>query len=259
MRELNAILAIGYRDFLKFYRDRTRVIGSFIFPLIFIGVLGTSLQANIGQFVGFNFITFAFTGVLAQLVFQIVAFGLISMNEERDQNLTQEIFVSPVSRYSIVIGKILGETVIAMLQAAAVLLFGLVIGVPMTLQKFLTIGPLLVAIAFLGGTFGLLVVANLRTQRSAQQLFPLFLFPQFFLAGVFSPIKSLPVFLLIPSRIVPLTYAVDLVRSVFYRGAPEAQLLVLHSPLFNFSVILVVSIVFLVLGTWLFVRNEKNR
>ncbi|KKQ07530.1 MAG: ABC-2 type transporter, partial [Candidatus Daviesbacteria bacterium GW2011_GWB1_36_5] len=69
MKELNAILTIAARDFTKLLRDRGRLIISFIFPLIFIGALGGGLQANIGKQVGFNFLTFTFTGVLAQVLF----------------------------------------------------------------------------------------------------------------------------------------------------------------------------------------------
>ncbi len=259
MLGLNTLLAIAYRDFLKFYRDRARVIASFVFPLVFIGVLGTSLQANLRGVAGYNFITFAFTGVIAQMVFQIVAIGLISLNEEREQNLTQEIMVAPISRYSIILGKILGETVVALLQAGAIVLFGLVIGVKLSAQQFLELGPGLVIVALMGGAFGVFILANLKTQRAATQIFPFVLFPQFFLAGVFSPIKSLPLYLLIPSRLVPLTYAVDLVRNIYYRGKPEYAKIVLFNPAFDLLVVVGFFVVFLFLGTYFFVRNERNK
>lgn len=47
MREINAILTIAYRDVAKFLRDRTRLVASLIFPIIFVAILGGSLQANI--------------------------------------------------------------------------------------------------------------------------------------------------------------------------------------------------------------------
>lgn len=256
----HAVRALAYREILKFYRDRTRVVASFIFPLVFIGVLGTSLQANLGQTAGFNFITFAFTGVVAQLVFQIVAVGLISLNEDREQNLTQAIFVTPISRHLIIISKILGETAVALLQGAAIVLFGLAIGVPLRLSEIAILGLLLPVIAFLGGAFGVFVLSNIRTQRAANQIFPFVLFPQFFLSGVFSPVKVLPWYLLVPSRLMPLTYAVDLVRGVYYRGdAALTARLVLFNPWLDLVVIFGFIALFLFAGAQLFVRNEKNR
>ena len=61
----------------------------------------------------------------------------------------------------------------------------------------------------LGGAFGILVLANLGNQQRVRQIFPLVIFPQFFLAGVFNPITRLPPFLFILSRAAPMTYAVD--------------------------------------------------
>ncbi len=49
MKELNAILTIAYRDLLKFLRDRTRIVSTFILPLLLVGILGGSLESNLGQ------------------------------------------------------------------------------------------------------------------------------------------------------------------------------------------------------------------
>src|SRR4030095_1503580 len=62
MSDVNAILAIAYRDLLKFLRDRARIGFSFIFPIFFIGILGGSLQSNLGAGAGYNLVIFTFTG-----------------------------------------------------------------------------------------------------------------------------------------------------------------------------------------------------
>ena len=60
---LPAVAVIAYRDVLKFLRDRPRLISTLIFPFVFVGALGGSLQANLGATAGYNFMTFVFTGV----------------------------------------------------------------------------------------------------------------------------------------------------------------------------------------------------
>src|SRR5512140_885597 len=102
MTNVNAILVIAYRDLLKLLRDHMRLVTSLIFPFIFIGILGGSLQASFGKTAGFDYLTFTFTGVLAQTLFTSAAQGVISLIDDRENDFTQEIFVSPVSRYSIV-------------------------------------------------------------------------------------------------------------------------------------------------------------
>ncbi len=110
MKELNAILTIAYRDLLKFLRDRTRIVSTFVLPLLLVGILGGSLESNLGQSAQYSLLTFTFVGVLAQTLFQSSASGVISLVEDRESDFSQEIFVSPISRYSIVFGKILGES-----------------------------------------------------------------------------------------------------------------------------------------------------
>src|SRR5207245_4053033 len=79
MSEASAILVLAHRDFAKLLRDRQRIIADFSFPLIFIGILGTTLRAGFGERAGINLLHFVFTGVLAQTVWQSSAMGLISL------------------------------------------------------------------------------------------------------------------------------------------------------------------------------------
>jgi len=259
MIEVNAILALSYRDLMKFLRDMPRLVSSFIFPLVFIGVLGGSMQANLGSGAGYDFLLFVFTGVLAQTLFTSSASGIVSLIEDRENDFSQEIFVSPISRYSIIFGKILGESLVALAQGAGILLFGLVIGLPLSPLRILALLPVSIAACLFGGAFGVIILSNLRSQRAANQIFPFILLPQYFLAGVFSPIKVLPFYLDILSKLSPMRYAVDLARGVFYLGQPDYPKVVLEGPLFNLVVMGVMFAVFLVVGTFLFVRGERNR
>lgn len=257
--ELKAILSIAFRDLTKLLRDRPRILASLVFPIIFIGALGGSLQSNWGDETGYNLLTFVFTGVFAQTMFQSTASGLISLVEDRVNDFSQELFVAPVSRYAILLGKILGETMVSSFQGIAILIFGMIVGVPLTLSQLLMWIPVAIVASFLGGSFGLIVMANMGNERSAQQIFPFLLFPQFFLAGVFSPIKELPFVLLILSRIAPMTYAVDLARGIYYLGSPEYAKVVLHNPVFNLMVIAAFFVAFMGIGTYFFVRNERDK
>ena len=258
-REVNAISAIAFRDFLKLLRDPARMVSTFVFPLIFIGVLGSSMQANLGSAAGYNILVFTFTGVLAQTVYQSTTTGIISLMDDRENDFSQEIFVSPISRYSIILGKILGETLVAFPQGAAILLFASVIGVPLSWAQ---VGGLAVAgffSALYGGAFGVMLLSLVTNRRAADQIFPFLLLPQYFTAGIFAPIKVLPPYLEILSLLSPLRYAVDLTRGIFYWGQPEYGRIVLATPLVNLGVIGVSFVIFLVIGTFLFVRSERNR
>lgn len=259
MHEVSAILAIAHRDLVKLLRDRARLASDFAFPLIFIGVLGTSLQAGFGTPGGFNLLTFVFTGVLGQTVWQSAALGVISLVADREQDFSQEMFVSPISRYSIIFGKIIGESLVALPQALAILAFGFVIGVPLSLPALLALIPVAFVVAIFGGAFGVLVLSNLKSQQSANQIFPFVMLPQFFLAGVFNPIDNLPWFLDILSRLAPMRYAIDLVRDVYYAVHPEPVRVALLNAPTNLAIMAAMFGLFMLAGTTLFVRSERNR
>jgi ABC-2 type transport system permease protein len=255
--EASAILALAHRDFIKLLRDRQRMVADFAFPLIFIGILGTSLQAGFGnQAGGINLLDYVFTGVLAQTVWQSSALGLISLLADREQDFSQEIFVSPISRYSIILGKIIGESLVALPQALAIIAFGFILQIHMAPEQLLRMALAMVVIALFGGAFGVIVLANLSSQRAANQIFPFVMLPQFFLAGIFNPIQNLPLPLDILSRLAPMRYAVDLLRDAFYGSSSDV---VLASATTNLLIIGALFVVFMVVGTFLFVRAERNR
>ena len=129
MTNLNTILTVAYRDLLKFMRDRPRIISSFVFPFVMILFLGESLEASMGKAMGYDFKLFVFTGVYAQTLFQSAMLGIISLLDDRDNDFSQEIFVSPVSRYAIIIGKVLGESLVAMAQGIGILAFGVLLAI----------------------------------------------------------------------------------------------------------------------------------
>jgi ABC-2 type transport system permease protein len=259
MHELSAILAIAHRDFVKLLRDRPRIIGDLAFPLIFIAILGTSLQAGFGSAGGINLLTFVFTGVLAQTVWQSSALGVISLIADREQDFSQEMFVSPISRYAIIAGKIMGESLVALPQAVAIVVLGFALGVPLSVPVLIALIPIVFIIAIFGGAFGVLILSNLKSQQAANQIFPFVMLPQFFLAGVFNPIGHLPWYLDIASHLSPMRYAIDLVRDVYYGALPDAEPIALLDLPTNLAIIGVVFVGLLVVGTTLFVRSERNR
>jgi ABC-2 type transport system permease protein len=259
MNELGPILAIAQRDLMKLLRDRPRIVSTLVFPLLLIGILGGSLQSNLGRSVGFNFLAFTFTGVLGMTLFQSSAQGVISLISDRENDFSQEMFVSPISRYSIVFGKILGESLVALPQGLAIVVFAYVVGVRASAVQLGGVAVASLLLCLLGGAFGILVLANLTSQEAASQVFTFVMLPQYFLAGIFNPINVLPPWLELLSRISPMRYAVDLTRGAFYAGRPEAPRVVLDSPVLDLAVIAAMFSIFLVIGTALFVRRERNR
>ncbi|MDR0322225.1 MAG: ABC transporter permease, partial [Treponema sp.] len=104
LRELNAVITIGMREITLFLKSPAKLIMSLIFPIMFLGMLGGQLSQNMGMNMGFDFNTFMLVGMLVQTIFMVMGNGVVSLVEDRDNEFNQEMLVSPVSRYSLVLG-----------------------------------------------------------------------------------------------------------------------------------------------------------
>jgi ABC-2 type transport system permease protein len=257
--QLSALLMIAQRDLIKFTRDRARLLIGFVLPFLFIGVFGGALQANLGGLTGYNLVPFAFTGVLGMTLFESAAMGIISLIEDRENDFSKEMFVAPISRFTIVSGKVLGETLVALTQGVGIVAFGLLIRVGLDPVHLLLLVPAALVSCLLGAGFGVATMAALPNRRAAQQIFPFVMMPQYFLAGVFVPIKVLPLILDVISRVSPMRYAVDLMRSAFYAGTPQYRRVVLEGAAIDLAVMVALFAVFISVGTVVFVRRERNR
>ena len=259
MIEASAALAIAQRDFTKLFRDRARIFTDVLVPIFVFGLLGGMLNFAFGRAIGYDFLIFVLTGVFAQSLWQSTALGMVFLLEDRENDFSQEIFVSPISRYTIVLGKILGEALVALPQGITALLLLVLIGLRPSVEQLVGLVGAAAAICLFGGAFGLVILGFVSSRRASQQIFGFLILPQYFLAGVFNPVQGLPPWLDAVARIAPLRYAVDLARNVFYAGRPEAGETVLNPVAVDVAAIALFVAVLLPLGTFLFTRAERNR
>src|SRR5580658_7111972 len=130
--ELSGVAAIAQRDVTKLLRDRPRLAVNLAFPVLLIGGLGAVLQPTVGRVTGLNAVALAFTGVLAASLFQSAAAGMISIVEDRENDFSRELFVAPVSRLTLMAGKVAGESAVAVFQGVCIVAFAVAVGVRMT-------------------------------------------------------------------------------------------------------------------------------
>ena len=260
-REFNAAVTIFGRDILRFVRDwKNNLAFSLFFPVAFLGILGGTIGQNLGAGLGYNYLQFVLLGMAAALVLQTTMMNMTSLVEERETGFTQEMFVSPVSRYSIIVGKIAGSSFQSVVQLLVLFLVALAIGIPLGLTGVGLILLVTPVVLLLGGSLGILLCGIFGSNpKAADQAVIMIIFPQLFLSGALIPIRNSTGILGVLAHLMPLTYLVDLLRGVFYQGTPTYSQVVLYSPVVDLAVAIVLSLAFLVAGTFLFVRGERNR
>jgi ABC-2 type transport system permease protein len=259
VRELSALLAIAQRDVTKLLRDRPRLAVNLAFPVLLIAGLGGLLQATVGRVTGLSTITLSFTGVFAASLFQSSAAGMISIVEDRENDFSRELFIAPVSRLSLLAGKITGESVVALCQGTCITAFAVVIGVRMTGWQVVGLAVTGVGCCLLGAAFGLATIAALPNQRSAMQIFQFLIIPQYVLGGVLVPLAGAPRLLGDLAWAMPMRYCVDLTRAAFYAGKPGYHLVVTGGVALDVAVIAALTVLLLAAGAALFDHRERVR
>jgi len=258
-RELNAIITIMARDITLFFKSPGTIIMSLAMPVVMMGMLGGSLAQNMAGGLGFNFGQFMLVGMIVNMLFMTTTMGVTSLVEDRTTDFTQEMMISPISRYSIVIGKIFGSSFGAIVGMAGTLVVGLFMGYTLSAGQLLALLALAPLMCLSAGALAMIVIGLIKSNRMANLAVMLITMPQMFLSGAIIPINNSSGILFVISRILPMTYCLDLARAVVYAGTPEYDSVVLFNPAITLTVIAAITVVCLVTGTFFFARSEKNR
>jgi len=260
MFELKAIITIWKREAIRYIRDRSRIFSTLFQPLMFLLIFGTGLRSALtpANF-GLDFLKFMYPGIIAMNVMGIAFFSTVSTVWDREFGFLKEILVAPISRISIVIGKILGAITIASTQALLLLVLAPFIGISLHLFIVIKLFFFMMLLAFAIAGMGLLIASLMKSMESFGLFMQVLIFPMFFLSGAFFPLTSVPTWMTVLSRINPLTYGVDGMRQIVLNSqiAPAvAQKIFLYPITFNIVILLLFSLVMISLASWAFNRRE---
>jgi ABC-2 type transport system permease protein len=224
-RNLKAIGIVWYREILRYLRDWVRFSTSLVMPLLFLFVLGSGLAANFNpagtgtaRGVGVNYQTFVFPGVLSMAVLFTAISSGISIVWDREFGFLREMLVAPISRSSVVLGKVLGGCTVALLQGMIMLIFAPLAGVSLNAMLVIALLLEMALMAFSTTSLGLVIASRLRSMESFQVILQFVLAPMFFLSGALFPLTNESGWLVFLNKIDPVTYSVDPLRQVVMAG-----------------------------------------
>ena len=257
--EVQAVVAVTARDVTLTLKSPGTLVMGLAMPLMMMGLIGGNLMQNMTGGIGYDFGQFMLVGMLVNMLFMMTTMGMTTLIDDSDSNFSNEMLVAPVSRYSIIVGKILGSAFMALVSCLGVLVVGLAMGITLSPGKLLVLLALAPLMCLAGGAGAGMVMGVIKSKKAANMVVMLITMPQMFLSGVIIPIASSSGVLLVLSRLLPMTYCVDLARSVVYAGTPEYSEVVLFNPAVSLGVVGVLTVVFLVVGTYLYQRSEKMR
>ena len=259
LQEINAALTIAFREIINTIKSPEKIIPTIIMQFMFLVFMGGGISQNLGINMGFNFNEFMVVGMVINVLFMTTGQGITTLIEDRENDFTQEIFVSPVSRVSVIIGKTTGASVTAYIPFLATIIMGMFMGVSVGDGKLLTLLAISPLICIVGCSIGILLLGFIQKSSTMGVITMMVSMIQMFLGGALFPINHSTGLISFFSHLMPMTYCLDFTRGIFYHGKPEYAQIVMYSPSFNLLIITAFTTLFFVVGTYFFVRSEKNK
>lgn len=247
MSGMSAIYTIWYRNVLKYFRMKSRIIGSLGMPFFFMVIIGFGLNSAISlPGMQVNYVEFIAPGIISMSILFSSMFSGVQLVIDKQIGFLKETLIAPVSRLHLMIGQTIGGATTAVLQGLLVFIISIIIGVKMPTFSGIIIS--LVFMFLIGLSFtslGIAFASRMEDTHGFQLIVNFVLFPVFFLSGALFPLDRIPDWLSFLTYLDPLTYGVEGMR---YGMLGASQL----NPLLCFGVLSGFLLIVLLLGSFLF-------
>jgi ABC-2 type transport system permease protein len=220
---IRATWVVAYRELLTFLSDRSRIVASIVFPLLFLAIFGGGFSSIVGQMAGgIGIVQFMYPGIVAQSVVFAALFAGTSVVTDRETGALRELLVAPLSRTGIVLGKAVGAAGQALLEVLALLVIAPIVGVRLDLAIVIGLLPVVILLSAGLSGLGILIASFAPSQAGFQLMMQALVFPLVFLAGVFFPVDQVPPWMELLSKANPVTYGVDAIRQIILGSGPAS-------------------------------------
>jgi ABC-2 type transport system permease protein len=246
---------------VRFVRQPNRVFGAVGQPLIFWLLFGAGLGPSFEMpdaAAGLSYREYFFPGTLVLILLFTAIFATISIIEDRREGFLQSVLVAPLPRWSMVLGKILGGTLIALVAAAVFLLLGFTLDLPLGFVSTLaTLGHLFV-VGLALTALGFAIAWRMDSTQGFHAIMSVFLLPMWLLSGAFFPPGDNWIGWIMCAN--PLTYAVAGLRRLLYlEASEEVRAAAFPASLPGGWTCGVVTVIFVVVMFWLAWRVSARR
>ncbi|MCX6726342.1 MAG: ABC transporter permease [Candidatus Shapirobacteria bacterium] len=207
------IYILWLRQVKKYFRSRSRIVGSLGQPLLFLVAFGFGFGSIYAKAGNGNYIQFLAPGIILMSVLFTAIFSGIDLIWDRQFGFLKETMVAPVSRLSIILGKTLGGATVAAIQGLIVFGLTLIIGFRPTDWLMMPMALVFVFIvSLLFTSLGVAIASILEDMQGFQLIMNFLVMPIFFLSGALFPLQGIPKAIEMIARIDPMSYGIDGLR-----------------------------------------------
>jgi ABC-2 type transport system permease protein len=217
---------LWWRELVRFYRQRSRVVGVIASPIVFWAVLGSGFGTSFhsGNAAGQQYyLDYFYPGVLIMIVLFTSIFTMMSVIEDRKEGFLLSVMVAPVPRSAIVLGKVLGGTTLSAAQGLIFLIFAPLVGIRFGFVTFLLVVLVVFLVSFALTALGFAIAWPMDSTSAFHAIINLFLIPLWLLSGALFPLAGASRWIRILMRINPLTYGVEGLRKLLFPLGPRVS------------------------------------
>jgi len=216
---------LWWREVVRFYRQRTRVVGVIASPVVFWLVIGSGFGSSFrsgGSAGQQHYLDYFYPCALIMIVLFTSIFTMMSVIEDRKEGFLLSVLVAPVPRSAIVLGKVLGGTTLSTIQGLIFLAFAPLVGVHVSPGDFLLVVLTVFLVSFALTALGFAIAWPMDSTQAFHAVINLFLIPLWLLSGALFPLAGASGWIRLLMRVNPLTYGVEALRSLLYPASSDA-------------------------------------
>ena len=245
------IYTLWLREMKWLVRAKSRLIASIVQPFLWLAIIGVGMSSTFGTIPGTNitFLQFMTSGVIGMTLLFSSTMAGVSVLWDKQFGFMKEILVAPVSRTQIMLGKVLGGMTTSILQGLLLLVAAAAIGIrPSGIVELLQVLVFMVLISASFVSIGLAFASRMEDPIAFPIVMNFLIMPLFFLSGGMYVANTAPAWLSFLSRLDPLTYGVDGIRTAILGTSQLSQ----FSVWLDFAVLGVFTVAMILLGSYLF-------
>ena len=222
---VTSLRAIVFRESLRFIHQRERFIAALLRPLVWLLVFAAGFRAALGLSIippYQTYITYE-TYIVPGLCGMILLFkgmqSSLSLVYDREMGAMKLLLTSPLPRWWLLFCKLLGSTVISILQVYAFLIIAALFGIDMPAWGYVTVLPALLVAGLMLGSLGLVLSSLIKQLENFAGVMNFVIFPMFFLSSALYPLWKMAEsseLLHDICAVNPFTHAVELIRFGLY-------------------------------------------
>ena len=215
---MGAAFTLWQREIVRFYRQRSRIVGALGSPIVFWVLLGSgfgrSFQPAAASSLINGYLEYFYPGTLALIVLFTAIFSTVSIIEDRHEGFLQGVLAAPVSRVAIVAGKLMGAATLATLQAAVFLAVAPFAVPTITIISAIQVLGVLALLAIGLSGLGFLIAWHFDSIQGFHAVMNMGLMPLWILSGAAFPASGAAHWVQVLMTLNPLTYGVAALRHI---------------------------------------------